>query len=277
MKRVTSPDNPAFKALRLLAHSARERRKQGRTVLDGVHLVESYLARSGNPVSLAVSESGLARPEIRRILDRHPGIPAMALSDALFEEAAPVETPGGLLAVVDVPTPAMPQGVRSSCVVLEAVQDAGNVGSMLRSAAAAGIDLALLTPGCAQAWSPKTLRAAMGGHFALTIVEHAEPVRLLQGFPGKIVATGLAASASVFELDLVGPVAWLFGSEGAGLTPALTDLAGERVRIPMPGAVESLNVAAAAAVCLFEQVRQRALAPESQAPERGAHSARNAP
>jgi TrmH family RNA methyltransferase len=259
MKRVTSPDNPGFKALRLLAHSGRERRKQGRTVLDGPHLVASYLAAGFSPLQLVVSDSGLEDTEIRRIVHAQPDIPLTVLSDHLCQAASPVETPTGLLAVIEVPVPPPLERIASSCVVLDAVQDAGNVGSILRSAAAAGIGLALLTAGCAQAWSPKALRAAMGGHFGLGIVEHADVSRLLADYPGRIVATGVEGAESLFDVDLSGMVAWLFGGEGAGLSPALHALAAGGVRIPMPGAAESLNVAAAAAVCLFEQVRQKGL------------------
>ena len=257
MKYISSRDNPSFKALRLLAHSARERRKQGRTVLDGPHLVEAYVRRVGTPLLLAASERGMAQEEIRRLVDDHSRSIPTLFSDALFAEISPVETPTGLLALIDIPETRAPQPIASTCVVLDAVQDAGNVGSILRSAAAAGVPLVLLSEGCAQAWSPKTLRAAMGAHFDLTLVERAHVASLLANYSGRVLATRLDRGESLFDLDLAGPVAWLFGSEGAGLTMELAALAGGTVRIPMPGAAESLNVAAAAAICLFEQVRQR--------------------
>ena len=256
MKYISSRDNASFKALRLLARSARERRKQGRTVLDGPHLVDAYVRRVGRPLLLAASERGVAQEEIRRFVDDHRGSPPTLFSDALFAEISPVETPTGLLAVIEIPQTRAPQPIASTCVVLDAIQDAGNAGSILRSAAAAGVTLVLLSEGCAQAWSPKVLRAAMGAHFDLTLVEHADVVRLLAQYSGRVLATRLDRGESLFDFDLAGPVAWLFGSEGAGLSPELAALAGASVRIPMPGAAESLNVAAAAAICLFEQVRQ---------------------
>ena len=257
MKYISSRDNPSFKALRLLAHSARERRKQGRTVLDGPHLVEAYVRRVGTPLLLAASERGMAQEEIRRLVDDHSRSIATLFSDALFAEFSPVETPTGLLALIDIPEARPPLHIDSSCIVLDAVQDAGNVGSILRTAAAADVPLVLLTEGCARVWSPKTLRAAMGAHFELTMVERADVARLLANYSGQVLATRLDRGESLFDLDLAGPVAWLFGSEGAGLSTELAALPGEAVRIPMPGAAESLNVAAAAAICLFEQVRQR--------------------
>lgn len=141
--------------------------------------------------------------------------------------------------------------------MLDAVQDSGNLGTLLRAAWATGVPDVLLTPGCAQAWSPKVLRAGQGAHFGLRIHEQCDVADLLRGYAGKIVATRLDTGRSLFALDLRGAVAWLFGNEGAGLSPAVSALATEAARIPMPGAAESLNVAMAATVCLFEQVRQR--------------------
>lgn len=256
MKRISSRDNAAFKRLRQLAHSGRERRKQGRTLADGVHLVQTYLARVGSPELLVASEQGAAHPEIAALLAQHPAADALLLSDALFAEVSPVDSPSGLLALIAIP-PEPGGSVRDSCVVLDAVQDAGNVGTLLRTAAAAGVREALLTEGCAQAWSPRVLRAAMGAHFGLRIREHADAARLLEAYPGRIVATAVRGACSLFEADLRGPVAWLFGNEGAGLGETLAALAHERLHIPMEAAAESLNVAAAAAVCLFEQRRQR--------------------
>ena len=141
-------------------------------------------------------------------------------------------------------------------VQLDSVQDPGNLGTILRTAAAVGIPEVLLTPGCAQAWAPRVLRAAMGAHFSLRILENVAASEVLQGFKGHILAADLRDAVDLYALDLRGPVAWLFGSEGQGLSPAIAALATKRVKIPMPGGMESLNVGVAAGVCLFEQVRQ---------------------
>lgn len=257
MKTVTSRENPRFRNLKALVEDGRERRRQGRTLLDGIHLVETWQARRGMPELLVVSESGLARREIVDFLAAHPGQEGLLLPDTLFRQLSPVETPSGVLALVSIP-PVPEFAPAGSCVVLDGVQDAGNVGSILRSAAASGITEAILTPGCAQAWSPRVLRAAMGAHCFLTIREQGDACALLDGFPGSIVATRLDPSArSLFGTDLSGPVAWLFGNEGAGLSPRVAAIATASVLIPMPGGMESLNVAAAAAICLFEEVRQK--------------------
>ncbi|MDR2240587.1 MAG: RNA methyltransferase [Zoogloeaceae bacterium] len=257
-KQITSRANATFKQLRLLAHSARERRKQGRTILDGMHLVSEWTARFGPPELLAVSETGARRPEIGAWLAAHPAIAPYFFDDPLFAEISPVDTPAGILAAIAVPGPPRAAIPEHSCILLDAVQDAGNLGAILRAAAAVGIGDAFLGPGCAQAWSPRVLRAAMGAHFLLRIHEHVALDGIIDGFKGVSVATTLDAGTTLYEANLAGPVAWVFGNEGSGLAVARATRTRLAVRIPMPGRIESLNVAAAAAVCLFEEARQKA-------------------
>jgi RNA methyltransferase, TrmH family len=130
------------------------------------------------------------------------------------------------------------------------------MGSILRSCAAAGVQHVLLSPGTVHAWSPRVLRAGMGAHFAVRIYEEADLPSAARGFAGRRIGTQQRAPCTIFETDLRGPLALLLGNEGAGLSPALLATADAIVSIPMPGTAESLNVAAAAAVCLFERVRQ---------------------
>lgn len=255
MKNIISRDNPTYKQLKKLAESARERRKAGRTLLDGVHLIEAYAAAGGKPELLAVSESGAAHAECTRLLASLAAPQTIMLSDALFAEISPVETPVGILALVETPHSRPPEAP-DFCVLLEDIQDPGNLGSILRSAAAAGAQAAWLTSGCADAWSPKVLRAGMGAHFALAIEERVNPTEKLAAFGGGSIATSLDADQSLYDLDLTGPVLFLVGNEGAGLTPELQRMASVRITIPMPGTVESLNAAAASAICFFERVRQ---------------------
>lgn len=257
MKKITSRDNPTFRQLRALADSSRERRKQNRTLLDGMHLVDAYYSRFGLPELLAVSESGAQQAEIRDFLARLPRTAPHMFGDALFREVSPVTTPTGILALIPIPHPSPAAAITGSCVLLEAIQDAGNLGSILRSSAAAGIADIFLGPGCTQAWSPRVLRAAMGAHFLLRIHEHAALDQVINDFDGISVSTRLDANATIFELDLTGPVAWVFGNEGGGLTADTTRLTLHAARIPMPGKAESLNVAAATSICLFEEVRQK--------------------
>lgn len=260
MKLISSRDNGLFKSLKKLAHSARERRKAGKALLDGVHLIIAYLERIGSPEVLALAHSAQDKPEIRMLLQRLPEVTPVVLSDAMFQELTPVESPTGVLALVAVPEFPLPQALQ--CIVLlEAVQDPGNLGSILRSAAAAGVEAAYLSPGCADAWSPKVLRGGMGAHFALSIREGVDLVAAARTFSGEVVVASLQSEMSLFDLDLSGAVAFVIGNEGAGVSQDLQQAATRRVRIPMPGAVESLNAAAAAAVCFFERVRQSTIVP----------------
>ena len=256
MKRISSRDNAIVKHVHALASSARERRKSAQTLLDGPHLLEVALAHAYPLASVIVSDSGAEQPEIAALLARCAGVPCILLPDSLFAFVSPVDSPSGILAVIAPPEAGPGRVITDSCIVLDAVQDPGNLGSILRSAAAVGVREMLLTPGCAQAWAPRVLRAAMGAHFTLSIREGADVASLLAAYPGAILATALHDSTDLYRLDLRGPVAWLFGSEGQGLSPAIAALASGRVRIPMPGGMESLNVGVAAGVCLFEQLRQ---------------------
>jgi TrmH family RNA methyltransferase len=256
MKQISSAANPRYKALRSLAQSSQERRKTGLSVLDGVHLAAAYRQHVGMPRSIAVSRSGLANPEVQAVLETMSGVEITALSDALFGGLSSVATPTGIVAVVETPhSRAAPQGM-DACVMLEDLQDPGNLGSILRSCAAAGVKHVLLSKGSVHAWSPRVLRAGMGAHFILNICEDADLNGLARDFPGMLIATQAWAQRTVFDADLTGRVGLLFGNEGAGLSAALLEAADSVVSIPMPGKAESLNVAAAAAVCLFERVRQ---------------------
>lgn len=255
-KTIVSRDNPTFKSLRQLAKDTREQARQERTVLDGPHLIAEYQARVGAPELLVVSESGAAHPEVMGLLAAHGVGPSLCLRDALFGEVSNVATPVGVLAVI--PVPKAPAGaIAGSCVLLEGIQDAGNVGTILRTAAAAGVGDVLLGPGCAGAWTPRVLRAAQGAHFRLAIREQCDLAAIARGFAGLSVATLAGGGASLYSLDLAGHIAWIFGNEGAGVSAELAAIAKVRATIPMASGSESLNVAAAAAVCLFEALRQR--------------------
>ena len=255
MKQIQSRENPFFKSLKRLAESGRERRKTGQTLLDGVHLIEAYEAAFGPVESLIVTESALnAGREIAALV---AGRETVLLADSLMRDLGLVDTPSGLLAIVKVPNTIVTVNAEIDAILLDKVQDPGNVGTLLRTAAAAGIKQALLSPGCAAAWSPKVLRAGQGAHFALTIHEEADLASFMSEYRGTTAVTTLDEATSLYDAHWNGPLAWVFGAEGQGVSPELLAAAQLRIRIPMPGAVESLNVAAAAAICLFETVRRR--------------------
>jgi TrmH family RNA methyltransferase len=256
---ITSSENPRFRALLKLQQSSRERRKAGRSLLDGIHLTAAYLEHVGQPEDIVVSTSALDNGEIAALLTRADAKP-IVLSDGLFRELSPVTTPTGVIAVVQTPRPAALPSVPGTSVMLEDIQDPGNLGSILRSAAAAAVSEIYLSSKSVHAWSPRVLRAGMGAHFALRIYEQVDLHALVEKHPGRVLATARQSAMPVFSADLRGCVALLFGNEGAGLSDSLRALAHQTISIPMPGSVESLNVAAAAAVCLFERVRQETTA-----------------
>lgn len=254
MKLIRSRDNPFYKGLKRLAESGRERRKIGHTLLDGVHLVEAYEMACGPVETLIVAESALAGGEIAAYVE---GRESVILADALMRDLGLVDTPSGLLAVARMPVAPAAVDLEKDAILLDGVQDPGNVGTLLRTAAAAGVKQALLGPGCASAWSPKVLRAGQGAHFALAIHEDADLAAFMADYRGTTAVTCLDGTTSLYEARWQGPLAWVFGAEGQGVRRELIAEAGLRIRIPMPGAVESLNVGAAAAVCLFEALRRR--------------------
>ncbi len=256
MKTITSRDNPALKSLRALLTGARKQRASGQTVLEGPHLLAAALDHGVTANLVAVSESAAGNAQIAALLLRAGKVETFCLPDPLFRSLSELAAPVGVLARIAVP-PAPTFLPAGDCLLLDAVQDAGNVGTLLRTAAAAGLRDVLLGPGCAGAWTPRVLRAAQGAHFGLCIREQADLAGFLKHYSGNPVATVARDGDSLYALDLRQPVAWLFGNEGAGLAPELVALAKRRATIPLAPGNESLNVAAAAAVCLFEMRRQR--------------------
>jgi TrmH family RNA methyltransferase len=252
---ISSPSNPHFRRLLKLQQSSRERRKSGLSLLEGVHLLQAYVEYVGRPDEIVVSESGVAGNEIANAV-RSAGIEPRVIADALFRELSSLATPTGVIAVVRTPRPPALPEVPGPCVMLEDIQDPGNLGSIFRSAAAAGVYEIYLSRHCVHAWSPRVIRAGMGAHFMLRIHERVDLAALIDRCRGTVYAATLDSDTLVHQVDLTGPVALVFGNEGAGLSPALRARAHRTIRIPMPGRAESLNVAAAAAVCLFERVRQ---------------------
>ena len=257
MKSVTSRENPDYRRLLRLAQSGSERRASGLIVLDGPHLVQAYVAAFGREgVELFVRESAADRPEIRILCEAGGG--TICLSDRLFDSASPVETPTGILAVAAVPRgrPMVFAG-NALLVLIDGVQDPGNLGSILRSAAAAGASAAWVSEGSADPWSPKCLRGGMGAQFHLPVRDRLDLRTAVQEVACRVLAADGSSGDSLYDTDLSGPVAIVIGAEGRGVSADLAGLARARVRIPMQTGLESLNAAAAAAVLFFEWRRRR--------------------
>lgn len=262
IKSITSRDNPLYKELKHLAGSSQARRKAGRTLLEGIHLCQAYQQQVGAPQLCVASESSRADAEVAAILVHCEAnrTQTIVVPDALYDALSQLQNGIGVLFVIATPARPLPGRLDGAAVLLDNLQDPGNLGSILRSAAAAGIGQVYCSPGTAFAWSPKVLRAGMGAHFLLEIHENVDLATLVADAVVPVLATSSHVPTRVYDLDLREPVAWLFGHEGQGVDPALLAMATRQVTIPHLGAVESLNVAACAAVCFFEQVRQNTLA-----------------
>lgn len=250
---ITSRDNPLLKRLRVLAHDSTAYRKQGQVWLEGDHLCRALLTRGHRPATAVFTESywPQAPQELREASDHIATVP-----DALMAGISGLESPAGVGFVWDLPAaPGVLTG--QGAVVLDRLQDAGNVGSILRSAAAMGFAQVLAIKGTAALWSPKVLRAGMGAHFALNLVEGLS-VDDLRSFGVPLLVTSSHRGDFLHRAHLPWPCAWVLGHEGQGVSPALEGLADASVRIVQPGGEESLNVAAAAAICLHASAAARA-------------------
>ncbi len=255
MQLIASRDNSFLKHIRRLLASSAARREARETLLDGPHLVSAYLNRRPSaPMQIAVARSKFELPEIRALVERAGDAQFVMVEDALFKAISPSETPAGIVALI--PVPISDPMVAVNCLLLEGIQDPGNMGSMLRTALAAGFLQIYLSAGCADPWSPKCLRGGMGAQFGLCISEDAILEDVLEQFPGISIACDPHTPRSLYDLALPSPLAVLIGAEGLGLSAPLLSVASHRCRIPMSKHTESLNVGAAAAVVMYEHVRQ---------------------
>jgi TrmH family RNA methyltransferase len=246
---ITSRDNPHVRRWRALVQDSRERRAKKRAWIEGEHLVQAFLDSGGKVDALVLARSASMK---------FVGTPVV-VSDVVFKSISDVETPTGIGAEISL-VEGRNLEKSSSCVFLEGIQDAGNVGTILRSAAAFGVTHAVLGKGCADAWSPKVLRAGMGAHFSLQIEDGADLAEAMKRFGGKLACTVVKGGTPLPRVDLGGRLGWIFGAEGKGVTAELMQKASLKVSIPMPGGSESLNVAAAAAICLYEFSRRASIA-----------------
>lgn len=255
-KHITSRDNAVFKQLKKMAENKRERTREGKTLLDGVHLIDSYLQAFGEPELLIIPE-GKSSLEATDLMQHLGDVNTTMFPTLMFAELTPVTSSTGILALVNTPEVVMPEVVNFA-LVLEDIQDPGNLGSMLRTAMGAGVDVVYLSKGCTDAWSPKCLRGGQGAQFHLPMVEGVDVVETLAGFAGNSYATTLAGDV-LYDYDLTQATAFVIGNEGAGLSMDAINAATHQVRIPMNEKLESLNAAAATAICLFERARQASI------------------
>lgn len=265
--RVSSAANLRFRQMLQLGQSSRERRKRQRSIIEGVKLAAAYLDSCAGsdvvPVDVFIADSGLNKPAVMNVVARCGADNVVVLSDALFRQASQLADSDGPILVIDTPRHELPKMLDEEFVYLDGVQDPGNIGTILRTCAAAGVGRIITSGRTAFCWAPKVLRAAMGAHFELAITERVEPSvlqgHLAMGFPLRALqapAPGRAA-INIYDADLTRQGGWIFGSEGLGVRNNLLSAQVQSLVIPQSAAVESLNVAAAVAVSLFEARRQR--------------------
>ena len=253
---IRSPSNPLVRQVRQLAQR-KHREEQGAFLLEGERLVGDALANGVQPRTLLVREDFQPHsPEMAAVLETHA--PRVRIIErAVFDGALDVITPQGIAAVVPLPDPRAAIGPFRYGLLLDGVSDPGNVGTLLRSAAAAGTEVVMAAPGTADLWSPKVVRAAMGAHFRLRLVREDEKIDHQAASVAVRVIADANAGRDYTDADLSGSLLIIVGSEAHGASTNAVELANTVVRIPMAAGVESLNAAVAGSIILFEAARQR--------------------
>ena len=251
VKAITSRDNPLLVRLRKLVADPGAYRKLGEVWIEGDHLCSAFVQRGGVAAQAGITEAAWQDAALRELASRAAAV--AVLPQALMDGLSGLESPAPIAFVLPWAGPGTLRAGAPS-VVLDRLQDAGNVGTILRSAAAFGFTQIVAIKGTAALWSPKVLRAGMGAHFGLNLVEGVES---LEGLGVPLLAGSSHAKQAIHQVALPWPCAWVLGHEGQGVSATLMRQCALSLRIPQPGGEESLNVAAAAAVCLYESARQR--------------------
>jgi len=258
MRLITSDANPVFRRWLKLATQPRALRELGRTLAEGTHLAQAVLD-AGISIQSLIARRGARSPEAEELIASvgRSRAPAFELAPPLFDRLSPVQTSVGLILEIAIPSSELPATIAQDAIYLDGIQDPGNAGALLRVAAAAGLRCALAAPGTTALWAPRTLRAAQGAHFALKLVEGVTAAMAGSALCGSWIAATAHDASPLWTAALpAGPIGWVLGAEGQGVSEAMLAQCRQRVRIPLAGGVESLNVAAAAAVCLFERRRR---------------------
>lgn len=259
---ITSPQNPKLKLVRALQGHAKARRKENAFLVEGVRLLEEALAAKWK-IRFALYDRSLSERG-KKLLRSLEDVEIEEVDAALLKSVSDTETSQGILAVLDhvqLPTPnIVPEGYSPDfLLILDQIRDPGNLGTLLRTAAAAGVDAVILPPGTTDAFSPKVLRAGMGAHFRTPIISAGweEINEIVRGLT--VYLAVMAGDVVYTEANLKDACALVIGGEADGASQSARDLATMRVHIPMPGEMESLNAAVAGAILIFEVLRQRNL------------------
>lgn len=252
---LESKDNAKIKHLRGLIELNSARKKHRQTVLEGTHLCLAWLQTKQSLSALFTTEHALAHPELIQIMEAYRG-QVFVISEVLYKDLSTLGTSLACLAIIEIPEQTKKVQYTKDTLILDNVQDPGNVGTLLRSAAAANVQQVICTTGTASLWSPRVLRSGMGAHFSLHCFENMDLSKILPEFHIPVYVTSSHHSHSLYSKDLTQACVWILGNEGQGASDYALAHA-QAVTIPQPGGQESLNVAIAGSICLFEMVRQR--------------------
>ena len=254
---ITSSQNPKIKLARTLLGRAKERREAGAFVVEGVRLVEEAEARGWRFRFALYDDSLNARGSslVEHLLSRE--IEVEEVSEPLMKSLSDTETPQGILAVLELnqlPLPDSPNFI----LIPDQIRDPGNLGTLLRTAAAAGVQTVFLPPETTDAFAPKVVRSGMGAHFRLPI-QSMRWEKIRREIEGLQVYLADMDGQSCWEMDLREPLVLIIGNEAEGASEPAREVATQKISIPMYGDIESLNAGVAGSVLMFEVVRQRSV------------------
>lgn len=250
---ITSIQNKRIKHAHSLQNKARLRRSEMLIVLEGTRLISDALERGGNPdYALYTPESTDYRLIAKLQTAKTDLIP---VTEEVLNYVSDTKQPQGIITIFHIPMPPLPKNPKR-VLIFDGIREPGNMGTMLRTAGAAGVDLAILTPDCVDPYNPKALRAGMGAHFRLPIVE--APHQEIQAFCQDLAVYSASAEGDKLYSDVDWTQNWAFiiGNEAHGVSEKIASLAQASISIPMASKTESLNAAIASAVILFEARRQ---------------------
>ena len=250
-KLIESKNNPFFKKLKKIYTSSSFRKNQEQTILDGIHLIQSFIT-NGEPIAI-ILDSSIKNLEIKDLIS-NLNCPCYFLSHELFLQLSELKSPTGILALVEIPKIKIPK-LDGLILLLDRIQDPGNLGSILRTAKATGVNIVIMSEKCADLWSPKTLRGSQGVQFFINCIIEQDLKQWVSNYPYKVMAL-TPNGKSLFKHKLTSNMAILVGNEGSGISNSLFECISEKISLPMHKDVESINVGAAASAFMYEYYRQ---------------------
>jgi len=270
---ISSHQNSLVKKVKKLGESARFRKKENLIILDGIHLLQEFLkqdlkkghkikdpTRAHAPLlkNILITEKFEQNPEFQNLTRGHAPLLSKisVIADHISEKISPTKTPSGIITVINKPQNPETKKDYNFILLLDGIQDPGNIGTILRTAKATGVQAVFGSPECVDFWSPKVLRSSMGGHFGLDIFDNFNLEFIKEIFSGNIYGTFMDGK-NIFKEDFSEKTAFIMGNEGTGISPKLEKIIDKKISIPMENHVESLNVGTATTICCYEKYRQK--------------------